>query len=249
LRVQRVAFTYPNAVRPTLREASLEAWPGEIVALTGPNGSGKSTLARIVCGLHESQHGSVEIAGLPVNGAAGPERVAVLFQDYVTYALSARENVTLGSFEHAGDSLRVAAATDAADAHNFLERLPNGYDTLVARDFAGGVDLSIGQRQRLAIARALFSPAPLLVLDEPTAALDVDAERKVMERLRTGLGARAVLLISHRQSTIRWADRVYVIDEGTVIEQRRGEGHDDAGPAIDPEPMSRRPVWSEAQLQ
>ena len=145
--------------------------------------------------------------------------VAVIFQDFEKYLLPARENVGLGRNERIEDVDAIVAAARRADADDFLTGLPEGYETMLGREFAGGYDLSIGQWQRVALARAFFRDAPLVILDEPTAALDARAESRLFDRLRELLEGRSVLLISHRFSSVRSADRIYVLEEGRVVEQ------------------------------
>jgi ATP-binding cassette subfamily B protein len=145
-------------------------------------------------------------------------RVAVIFQDFARYLLPARDNVGLGRHEHFDDLDAIVAAAQRAGAHDFIAGLPEGYETMLGREFSGGWDLSIGQWQRVALARAFFRDAPFVILDEPTAALDARAEADLFERLRELLVGRSVLLISHRFSSVRTANRIYVLDQGRVIE-------------------------------
>ncbi len=145
-------------------------------------------------------------------------RVAVLFQDFVRYYLSARENITMGRWERAADDAALQLAAVRSGADQLLEALPNGYDTLLGPQFFGGSDLSGGQWQRVALARALFRDAELVILDEPTAALDPRAEAALFVAVRELFADRSVVLISHRFATVRLADHIYVLDQGRVIE-------------------------------
>jgi ATP-binding cassette subfamily B protein len=145
--------------------------------------------------------------------------IAVIFQDFAKYALTARENVAIGRTELNGDFERVVRATQAASADDFLSQLPNGYDTVLNRMFEGGRELSIGQWQRVALARAFFRDAPFVIMDEPTASLDAPSERELFERIGELSDDRALLLISHRFSSVRSADRIYVLHQGEVVEQ------------------------------
>ena len=221
LTVENATFTYPDADGPALRDVSLEVGAGEVIALVGENGSGKTTLAKLVAGLYSPDHGHVRWDGRDV-GELDPEdvrrRVAVIFQDFARYLLPARENVGLGRHERVDDLDGIVDAARRAGAHGFLDGLPDGYDTMLGREFAGGWDLSIGQWQRVALARAFFRDAPFVILDEPTAALDARAEADLFERLRELLEGRSVLLISHRFSSVRSANRIYVLDQGRVVE-------------------------------
>jgi len=219
--VENVTFTYPDADRPALSDVSLEIGAGEVVALVGENGSGKTTLAKLVAGLYSPEQGHVHWDGRDV-GELDPEdvrrRVAVIFQDFARYLLPARENVGLGRHERVEDLDAIVHAAERAGAHGFLSGLPEGYETMLGREFAGGWDLSIGQWQRVALARAFFRDAPFVILDEPTAALDARAEADLFARLRELLEDRSVLLISHRFSSVRTANRIYVLDQGRVVE-------------------------------
>jgi ATP-binding cassette subfamily B protein len=219
--VDDVAFTYPDSDRPALDGVSLEIERGEVVALVGENGSGKTTLAKIVAGLYRPESGRVLWDGVDV-ADVDPEElrasIAVIFQDFERYLLPARENVGMGRHERIEDVAEIVAAATRADADEFLATLPEGYETMLGREFSGGYDLSIGQWQRVALARAFFRDAPFVILDEPTAALDARAESRLFERLRELLEGRSVLLISHRFSSVRSADRIYVLEHGRVVE-------------------------------
>jgi ATP-binding cassette subfamily B protein len=221
LTVSGVHFTYPAADRPALRGVDLHLRAGEVVALVGENGSGKTTLAKLLCRLYRPRAGRIsfdgrDIAGLPPEAVR--DLVAVLFQDFQRYLLTAADNVAVGRWQRAGDRAGVAAAAAAAGADTFLSALPDGYATLLGPQFAGGTDLSGGQWQRVALARAFFRDAPFVILDEPTATLDARAEAELFDRIRALLAGRTVLLISHRFSTVRSADRIYVLAGGRVAE-------------------------------
>jgi ATP-binding cassette subfamily B protein len=149
-----------------------------------------------------------------VDPDAWRDRVAVIFQDFERYHLTAADNIGLGRIERADDAEAVRAAARQAGADSFIEELPQGYATLLGPEFVGGTDLSVGQWQRIALARAFFRGAPVVILDEPTAALDPRAEKELFDRIRTLLAGRTVLLISHRFSSVRSADRIYVLDVG-----------------------------------
>ena len=220
--VEDVSFTYPDSDRPALDGVSLEIGRGEVVALVGENGSGKTTLAKIVAGLYGPDRGEVlwdETNVLDVDRDELRASIAVIFQDFQQYLLPARENVGMGRHEQIEDLEAVVTAAERADADEFLAGLPEGYETMLGREFSGGYDLSIGQWQRVALARAFFRDAPLVILDEPTAALDARAESRLFERLGELLEGRSVLLISHRFSSVRSADRIYVLEHGRVVEQ------------------------------
>jgi ATP-binding cassette, subfamily B, bacterial len=221
LEADDLTFSYPEADRPALRRASLTVNAGEIVALVGENGSGKTTLAKLLAGLYEPAGGVIRWDGMDVaqyQRTSLRESIALIFQDFIRYQLTARENIGFGRVENVTDLDKIARAAQQAGADKFLEQLPNGYETLLSRMFKGGRDLSIGQWQRVAIARAFFRDAPFVILDEPTASLDPRAEHALFEALRELLAGRTVLFISHRLSTVRSADRIYVMHEGEITE-------------------------------
>ena len=207
-----VWFTYPGAEEAAVRGVDLSLEPGQLVALVGANGSGKTTIAKLVCGLYEPQRGSIVWEG------GGTPRIGAVYQDFVHYEMPARDNIGLGDVSRIDDHDGVTASAKAAHADEFLGTLPHGYDTWLSPSFEGGTDLSVGQWQRVALARALFREAPVLVLDEPTAALDPSAERELIQETKRMFADRAVLVISHRFANVVGADRIHVLDEGRVVE-------------------------------
>jgi ATP-binding cassette subfamily B protein/ATP-binding cassette subfamily C protein len=217
--VRDVRFTYPGADTPSLNGISMEIRRGEVVALVGENGSGKSTLAKILAALYDPDHGEVRWDGVPLS-TVPPEavwnRVAVIAQEYTHWPMTARQNITMG---RAARQEELLAAARASGADEVVAGLARGYDTLLDRRFEGGAELSGGQWQRLAVGRGFFRDAPLLICDEPTAALDARAEHHLFERIRTHADGRTVLLITHRLASVRHADRIYVLEHGKVIEE------------------------------
>ncbi|HET7486888.1 MAG TPA: ABC transporter ATP-binding protein [Acidimicrobiales bacterium] len=222
LAVEEVSFTYPGCDRPALAGVSFELDAGEVVALVGENGSGKTTLAKLLCNLYRPTTGRITWDGVDL-ATCSPEElgrhVAVIFQDFVQYFMTAGDNIAVGDHARAHDRGAVEAAAGQSGADAFLAALADGYDTMLGRQFEGGHELSIGQWQRVALARAFFRAAPLLILDEPTAALDPRAEHELFDRMRALAAGRTVLLISHRFSSVRSADRILVLDHGRLVEE------------------------------
>jgi ATP-binding cassette, subfamily B, bacterial len=218
--VEDVHFTYPGSSTPALHNVNLVIRTGEVVALVGENGSGKTTLAKLLSRLFHPGSGRVLWDGVDVatlDAAAVQKHISVIFQDFVRYQLSATDNIGLGRSAALSDREAIVTAASAAGADEFLGGLTHGYETILSKAF-GGVDLSIGQWQRVALARAFFRNAPFIVLDEPTASLDARAEHALFDTIRGLRQGRTVLLISHRFSTVRSADRIYVLKDGTIVE-------------------------------
>jgi ATP-binding cassette subfamily B protein len=221
VRAENVSFSYAGARGRALNDVSLEIAPSEVVALVGENGSGKTTLAKLLAALYVPERGRVTLNGADTAHSDRDELrrgVAVIFQDFIRYALPAFENIALGRHENADDVDGVRRAARVAGAHDDLERLPHGYETILDPAFEAGTDLSVGQWQRVALARALFRDAPFVILDEPTAALDARAEHDLFARIRELLRGRSVLLISHRFPSVRMADRIHVMHAGAIVE-------------------------------
>lgn len=232
LAARALRFTYPGSDVEALKGVDIRLDAGEVVALVGENGSGKTTLAKLLAGLYDPTAGTIEWDGRDVatfRPSSLRERVTVVFQDFVRYALPARENITVGRVEDPVDEDKVRQAARAAGATSAIEALPGGYDTILSRQFPGGRELSGGQWQRVALARSFYRDAPLVILDEPSAALDPRAEYELFSTLRSALHGRTALFISHRFSTVRGADRIYVLNEGRVVE----EGSHDALMGLD----------------
>ncbi|HSR86011.1 MAG TPA: ABC transporter ATP-binding protein [Streptosporangiaceae bacterium] len=221
IEAQGVTFSYPGSERVALRGVSLRIEPGEVVALVGANGSGKTTLAKLLAGLYLPSEGRVCWDGRDTRDVDRRKllaHTAVVFQDFIQYALSAGDNIALGRHERAGDTAAIVQAAEQAGAAKDIAGLADGYQTLLGPAFIDGTDLSTGQWQRVALARTFFRDAPLVILDEPTAALDAKAEHELFARIGELFADRSVLLISHRFSTVRSADRIYVLNEGCLVE-------------------------------
>jgi ATP-binding cassette subfamily B protein/ATP-binding cassette subfamily C protein len=214
-----VTFSYPGADEPALREVSVTIRRGEVVALVGENGSGKTTLAKVLAGLYAPQAGTVRWDQAPIAGmdlAGLRERIAVIAQDHANWPLTARSNITMGRPD---DAARLAEAVSLSGADTVIDALPRGLDTLLDRQFVGGAELSGGQWQRVAVARGFYRAAPLLIMDEPTAALDARAEYALFASVRQKTPGRSILIITHRLASVRHCDRIYVLDGGRVVEQ------------------------------
>lgn len=220
--VQNLAFAYPGSEQPVLRDVSFHIRPGECVALVGNNGAGKTTLVKCLLRLYDPSAGRIVVDGQDLrqlDPAAWRGQIGVVFQDYARYQLTARENVGFGRLSALNDLPRIRAAAARAGIDAVLSDLSEGYETLLGRRFEGGAELSLGQWQRVALARALLRDAPLIILDEPTAALDAQAEYDLYRQWRELTRGRMTVLISHRFSTVRMADRILVLDNGTIVEE------------------------------
>jgi ATP-binding cassette, subfamily B, bacterial len=221
LELADVSFVYPNTDREVLRDVSLQVGPGEVVALVGENGSGKTTLVKLMCRLYYPASGLLrwsETAYDDMDPAELRSQITVLFQDFLRYELKVADNIALGRVEREPTLAALEQAARQSGANGFVEALPKGYDTRLGRQFYGGHELSIGQWQRLALARAFYRGGQFLILDEPTASLDPKAEAALFEQVRRLAEGRSVLLISHRFSSVRSADRIYVLHEGQITE-------------------------------
>ncbi len=227
-----VSFTYPDSSRPTLHDVSLTIRTGEKVALVGENGSGKTTLIKLLCRLYDPDAGCIQVDGTDLRAldlTAWRREVSVIMQDYVHYNLTARENIWFGNVEAPPDEERIITVAQNAGAHEPIARLRQGYATVLGRMFEEGEQLSIGEWQKVALARALLREAQLVILDEPTSAVDAAAEYEILRNLRQFTADRAVITISHRFSSVRGADTIYVLDQGRIVER----GTHDALMALD----------------
>jgi len=217
----RVTFTYPGGREPAVEDLTLHIRRGELVALVGENGAGKSTLVKLLLRFYDADQGEVRVGGINLRDLDPEElrsRIGVLFQDYASYELTVRENVVLGRPGGVPDDERVRQALRNARSEWLLQRMPHGLDARVGRLFEGGHDLSGGEWQRLALARIMYRDADIWILDEPTSSLDPEAEAAIFAELKENLRGRIGLVISHRFSTVRIADRIAVIADGRVVE-------------------------------
>ena len=219
LRLEGVRFRYPGSPRPALENFDLEIRAGQIVAVVGSNGAGKSTLIKLLCRFYDPEAGRVSLDGIDLRALDIEElrsRITVLFQQPVHYNDTVRDNIAYGDLRSPSEAME--AAVRAAGAEDIIARLPQGLDSMLGRWFAEGAELSVGEWQRLALARAFLRRAPILILDEPTSAMDPWAEADWLARFRELAAGRTVLIISHRFSTARFADVIHVMNEGRIVE-------------------------------
>ncbi len=223
IRFEHVSFTYPGASEAALRDVSLHLRPGAKLALVGENGAGKTTLIKLLTRLYRPTSGRILLDGLPLDDwdrLVLQKRIGVIFQDFVRYQLAAGENVGVGDVDAFLDEARWTQAAEKGMAHDFIERLPQGYDTQLGRWFEAGHELSLGQWQKIALSRAFMrDKADILVLDEPTASMDAEAEATVFARFGRLASDKMVILISHRFSTVRIADEIVVLERGQITER------------------------------
>lgn len=221
VRFRNVTFRYPGSDRAALQRLDLSIPAGQIAAVVGTNGAGKSTLIRLLCRFYDPQEGRIELDGidvrdLPLQDLRG--RITVLFQEPVRYNASVAENIALDPAGATAKRAQLEAAARAAGADAMIARLPSGYETLLGKWFAGGVELSTGEWQRLALARAFMRPSRVILLDEPTSAMDSWAESDWIRRFRSLATGRTAIIVTHRFTTAMQADVIYVMDEGRVRE-------------------------------
>ena len=217
-----VSFRYEGHDDWALRDVNLTIGPGEKIALVGPNGAGKTTLIKLLARLYDPTEGQILFNGVDLRDLDPGElrrRIGVIFQDFVHYHLAASENIGFGQIEALGDRPRIEASAVKSGAHPVITALPEGYETILGRWFAKGRDLSGGEWQKIALGRAFMRSCDILVLDEPTAALDAENEYQVFQQFRQLTEEKMAILISHRFSTVRMADRIYVLDDGQLREQ------------------------------
>jgi len=218
-----VSFTYPGASAPALQHIDLHIGPGSKLALVGENGAGKTTLIKLLTGLYTPTEGFISVDGLPLadwDGDALRSRIGVIFQDFIRYQLLVGENIGAGDVRSYDDQARWERAAHKGMADAFIEHLPQRYQTQLGSWFQGGQELSVGQWQKIALSRAFMREgADILVLDEPTASMDAEAEAEVFQRFRSLAANRMGIVISHRFSTVRMADQIVVLEAGAVVER------------------------------
>ena len=204
-----------------IRQAEFHLLPGEVHALVGENGAGKSTLIKLLLGLYQPTTGRILVDGVDLSEMTIQEwrdQLAVVFQDFARYSFTVQENIGFGDLQHLDDMAAIQAAAEKSEVAEAIEALPSRYDTMLGKEFAGGQELSQGQWQKLAIARAYLRDAPIVVLDEPTAALDPLAEVEVYRQFQEMSQGKTLLLISHRLGSARLADRILVMHHGQIVE-------------------------------
>jgi ATP-binding cassette subfamily B protein len=216
-----LSFTYPGNTGKTINNVSFEINKGEIIALVGPNGAGKSTLVRLLCRLYDPDSGAVKYDDCDIRNI-DPEEYrklfSVVFQDFMLYNLTAGENIRMGDIDEEKPEGRIKSSAVSTGAHEMITNLPKGYDTVIGNLFDDSRELSWGEWQKIALARALFRDAPVLILDEPSSALDADTEYDIFSRFREIVKGRTSILISHRFTNVSLADRIIVLDKGTIAE-------------------------------
>lgn len=221
IEVRGAQFSYPGSDRAAVKDLDMYIPAGKTAAIVGPNGAGKSTLIKLLCRFYDPQEGRVYLDGIDIRDIAPEElweMITVLFQYHVNYAGTVEESIAVGDMASGIDRDRIKLAAEAGGATQFIENLPQGYDTILGKQFKGGEDLSGGQWQRLALARAFYRPAPILLLDEPTSFMDSWAESMWLDRFRDLIQGRTAVVVTHRFTTAMRADVIFVMDEGRVIE-------------------------------
>ena len=219
-------FTYPGNTLPAIKGIDLTLSPGEVIALVGDNGSGKTTIVKLLCRLYDPTAGKITADDIDLRRFDPVEwrkRVGVVFQDYAHYALTVRENIWLGNIAVPPDEKSMKKVAHCSGAASFIEKLPDAYDTELGRWFTDGHELSIGEWQKIALARTFWRDADIFVFDEPSSSLDPIAEEQLLQNFRALLAGRSAILISHRFSTIQMADCIYVIKEGQIVEKGKHE--------------------------
>jgi len=223
IEVRNISFHYPNSKRNIFKNFSLKINSGDKVAIVGENGAGKSTLVKLLCRLYDPQRGEILVNGKPLKDLSLNDwykNVGALFQDYNFYGhLSAEENIYIGKSVKKLNKINIIKASQNADAHSFIDKYPHKYDTLMSERFKEGVKPSKGQMQKIAIARFFYRDAPFAIFDEPTSAIDAESEFKIFNRIYNFFNNKTVVIISHRFSTVRKADKIFVIKDGKIIEQ------------------------------
>lgn len=226
LELKNVGFAYPHSLKRSLDAVSMRLEPGKIVALAGANGAGKSSLIKLICRLYDPAEGAVLLNGRDIRSYASTAyraRIGVVFQDFMRYQATAEENIGYGDVARERSFKRIQQAASLAGCHDLITRLPDGYASMLGKQFEEGKELSQGEWQKLAVARSLYGNPSLLILDEATSALDARAEEQLLRDIRGTIGDRTVLVVSHRYSVTRHADYIYVLAGGRVVQSGTNE--------------------------
>lgn len=218
---RNVSFTYPDKSEPVLKNSSFTLHAGESIALVGQNGAGKTTLVKLLTRLYDPSEGKILIGGHNIKEYDPHElreQIGVIFQNFVRYNMTAGENIGVGRVAELENRVMQEMAAQKSGAEEIIARLDKNYDAMLGHWFEKGVDLSRGEWQKIALARTFMRDAPILILDEPTSALDARAEYDIFQRFRNLTDGRSVIFISHRFSTVHLADRIFVLEQGNIIE-------------------------------
>lgn len=218
---KNVTFKYPDSQKKILENFNLTIKPGDKIALVGENGAGKTTIIKLLCRFYDVTDGDILINGQNIkklNLDSWYKTIGILFQDFIKYEYPVSKNIFFGKVYERQSLKRIIEAAISSGAEPMIKKLKSSYDQMLGRTFEGGIELSVGQWQKIALARAFYRNAPLLVLDEPTSSLDAKAEAEIFNRVEKLSKGKTVIIISHRFSTVRNADKIYVIDEGKIVE-------------------------------
>jgi len=221
IRVENVSFSYETSKREAIKNINITIPAGKTIAIVGANGSGKSTFIKLLCGFYKPTLGEVlydNQSTETLGQQAISKNMAAVFQDFALYNVSALQNIALGNIDEKPDLVKITEAAKAAGIHEVIEKLPQGYHTILGNIFNGGEELSMGQWQKLAVARAFYRNADLLIMDEPSSALDIISETQIMNSLRKMAENKTAIIISHRLTSVQWADEIYLFDNGEIIE-------------------------------
>lgn len=222
LELKNVSFIYPHSTKPTLLDINLKMPAGKIIAVVGSNGAGKSTLIKLLCRLYDPTDGKITLNNVDIRSYSSGDyqkQICAVFQDFGKYNVSAADNISFGDIHSKRAPEDIIEAAKNSGANVFIDQFPNGYNTIMGRIFEDGHEVSIGQWQKMAIARAFYSTSRFIVLDEATSALDAVSEKDLFDSLRERIGNRAALIISHRQSAVKHADYIYVLSDGKIAEE------------------------------
>lgn len=226
LEIKNMSFTYPHAKRPTLTDINIKMPAGKIVAVVGMNGAGKSTLIKLMCRLYDPSSGEITLNGIDIRNFESREyrkQICAVFQDFGKYNVSAADNIRFGDIDGQRPKEDVEEAAKNSGADLFIDTFPDRYQTIMGRIFEDGHEVSIGQWQKLAIARAFYSKSRFIILDEATSALDANAEKILFDSFRERIGNRSAIVISHRQSAVKHADYIYMLSNGKIVESGTNE--------------------------